>query len=50
VRLCQKEFQRRIVLEEEEGNLAKVAVEILEREKEQTDKNALELPILWRLA
>ena len=34
---CQKVFQRKMVLEEEEGNLEKVAVEILESEKEQID-------------
>jgi len=38
--MCQKEFQKRMVLEGEEGNLEKVAVENLEKEKEQTDKNA----------
>jgi hypothetical protein len=36
--MCQKEFQKRMVLEGEEGNLEKVAVENLEKEKEQTDK------------
>ena len=38
--MCQKESQKRMVLEGEEGNLEKVAVENLEKEKEQTDKNA----------
>jgi hypothetical protein len=38
VRLCQKVFLRRMVLEGEEGNLEKVAVGTLEREKEQTDE------------
>ena len=36
--MCQKVFQKRMVLEGEEGNLEKVAVENLEKEKEQTDK------------
>ena len=36
--MCQKEFQKRMVLEAEEVNLEKVAVENLEKEKEQTDK------------
>ena len=39
--LCQKVFQRRMVLEEEGGNLVKVSVGILEREKVQKDKLAL---------
>jgi hypothetical protein len=38
VRICQKEFLRRMVLEEEEDNLEKVAVGIREREKERIDK------------
>jgi hypothetical protein len=38
VRICQKEFLRRMVLEGEEGNLEKVAVGIREREKELVDK------------
>jgi len=50
VQTCQKVFQKKMVLEEEEGNLEKVVVEILERGKEQTDKNALKLPTLWQLA
>lgn len=37
--MCQKEFQRKMVLEGEEGNLVQVAVEILERGKEQTKKH-----------
>jgi hypothetical protein len=32
--VCQKEFQREMVLGEEEGNLEEVAVEFEEREKE----------------
>ena len=35
VNMCQKVFQRKMVLEEEEGNLVEVAVGILESEKEQ---------------
>ena len=35
MRICQKVFQRRMVLEEEEANLAKVVAELLEREKVQ---------------
>ena len=38
VRICQKEFRRKMALEEEEGNLEKVAVGICEREKERVDK------------
>jgi hypothetical protein len=38
VRICQKEFLRRMVLEGEEGNLEKVVVGIREREKERVDK------------
>ena len=38
VNMCQKVFQRKMVLEEEEGNLVEVAVGILEREKEQIAK------------
>ena len=34
-----------MVLEGEEGNLVKVAVEILERGKEQTDKSAIKTRI-----
>jgi len=41
VEMCQKVFRRRMVLEEEKGNLVKVAVGILEREKVQIDKVAL---------
>jgi hypothetical protein len=44
VMMCQKEFQRRMVLEKGEDNLEKVAVEILEKGKGQTDKNAIKLP------
>ncbi len=40
--MCQKVFQRKMVLEEEEDNLVKVAVGILESEKEQIDKIPLE--------
>ena len=42
VNMCQKVFQRKMVLEEEEGNLVKVAVGILESEKEQIDETTLE--------
>jgi hypothetical protein len=42
VKICLKVFRRRMVLEGEKGSLVKVAVEILERGKEQTDKAALE--------
>jgi hypothetical protein len=42
--ICQKAFLRRMVLEGEEGNLVKVVVEILEREKEQTGKAAIKSP------
>ena len=35
--MCQKVFRRRMVLEGEEDNLVEVAVETLEREKEQID-------------
>ena len=41
VNMCQKVFQRKMVLEEEEGNLVKVAVGILESEKEQIDEITL---------
>ncbi len=43
--MCQKVFQRKMVLEEEEDNLVKVAVGILESEKEQIDKIPLEKKI-----
>jgi hypothetical protein len=36
--MCQKVFQRKMVLEEGEGNLVKVAVGIPVKEKAQTDK------------
>ena len=39
--MCQKVFQRRMVLEEEEDRLAKVVAGILESEKEQIDRIAL---------
>jgi hypothetical protein len=39
--MCQKVFQRKMVLEEEEGNLVEVAVGILESEKEQIDEITL---------
>jgi hypothetical protein len=42
VKICLKVFRRRMVLEGEKGSLVKVAVESLERGKEQTDKAALE--------
>jgi hypothetical protein len=38
VRTCQKVFQGRMVLEEEEDNLVKVVAGILEREKGQINK------------
>jgi hypothetical protein len=38
VRICQKVFQRRMVLEEEEANLVKVVVGLLEREKVQISR------------
>jgi hypothetical protein len=41
VNKCQKVFQRKMVLEEEEGNLVEVAVGILESEKEQIDEITL---------
>ena len=41
VKICLKVFRRRMVLEGEEVSLVRVAVEILEREKERTDKTAL---------
>ena len=41
VNMCQKVFQRKMVLEEEEGNLVEVAVGILESEKEQIDEITL---------
>jgi hypothetical protein len=47
--MCQKVFRRRIVLEGEGGNLVKVAVEILEREKAQINKFASYLCRLCRL-
>jgi hypothetical protein len=40
--MCQKAFQRKTVLKEEEGNLVEVAVVILESEKEQIDEITLE--------
>ena len=40
VRMCQKVFRRRMVLEVEEDNLEKVAAEIRERGKEQTNKTS----------
>ena len=39
--ICQKVFQRKMVLEEEKGNLVKVAVGILGNEKEQIDESIL---------
>ena len=42
VKICLKAFRRRMVPEGEEVSLVRVAVEILERGKEQTDKAALE--------
>jgi len=39
--MCQKAFQRKTVLEEEEANLVEVAVGILESEKEQIDEITL---------
>jgi hypothetical protein len=41
VNMCQKVFQRKMALEEEEGNRVEVAVGILESEKEQIDKITL---------
>jgi hypothetical protein len=41
VNICQKVFQRKRALEEEEGNLVEVAVGILESEKEQIDEITL---------
>jgi hypothetical protein len=41
VNICQKVFQRKMALEEEEGNLVEVAVGILESEKEQIDEITL---------
>jgi hypothetical protein len=38
VRICQKVFQKKMVLEGEKGNLVEVAVGILEREREQIDE------------
>ena len=38
MRICQKVFQRRMVLEEEEANRAKVVVGLLEREKVQISR------------
>jgi hypothetical protein len=38
VKICQKEFLRRMVLEGEEGNLEKVAVGSREREKERVNE------------
>jgi hypothetical protein len=38
VRICQKVFQKKMVLEGEKGNLVEVAVGILGREREQTDE------------
>jgi hypothetical protein len=38
VRMCQKVFRRRMVLEGEKDNLEKGAVGTLEREREQTDE------------
>jgi hypothetical protein len=50
--MCPKVFRRRMVLEGDEGNLVKVAVEILERGKERTNKTvsrsyqrALDVPL-----
>ena len=42
VKICLKVFRRRMVLEGERDSLVRVAVEILERGKERTDKAALE--------
>ena len=42
VKICLKAFRRRMVPEGEEVSLVRVAVEILERGKERTDKAALE--------
>jgi hypothetical protein len=47
--MCPKVFRRRMVLEGDEGNLVKVAVGILEREKVQIDNFALQLCTLRRL-
>jgi hypothetical protein len=41
VNICQKVFQRKMALVEEEGNLVEVAVGILESEKEQIDEITL---------
>ena len=41
VNICQKVLQRKMALEEEEGNLVEVAVGILESEKEQIDEITL---------
>ena len=49
VNMCQKVFQRKMVLEEEEGNPVEVAVGILESEKVQIDNFALQLCTLRRL-
>ena len=43
MKICLKVFQRRMVPEGEKGSLVKVAVEILEREKERINKLLLKL-------
>ena len=42
VKICLKVFQRRMVLEGDEGSRVKVAVGTLERGKDQTDKTTIE--------